>query len=540
VTVNSSILYGTELDTTDSSDNVTSAAATDCVNSNGSFAGSPNIIGATSASCFVAGDDTAGPFLFPIANNGGPTQTMAVLPGLSPAVNTGTASGAPPLDQRGYLRDGSPDMGAYEFSSAAKAQPGFGGLQNMTLLAGNNASLAWFNLSGNDSTQPVLAVSVLSGNTTVLPTANLKLSSNCGGSLALDTCSLNLLPTATKTGTANVTLVASNGYGQTGYGSFIVTVIPPVPVAKNESESVASGQTLNAALSASDALSVTFTYSLVTQTAHGTLKLSSSNSSAYTYTPDAGYIGPDSFTWKANDGTLDSNVATVSITVTLPPPPPGAPTVSDMTLTTAQNTALNGTLKANGASLSFAIAAKPTHGTVKLNDSGTGAFTYTPAAGYDGSDSFTFTAENTLLKATSNPAAVNITVGSGGGSGSSSGGSSSGGSSSGGSSSGGSSSGGSSSGGSSSGGGSSGGSGGSGTNSVAPLASAMTLSTYSATPVSGVLTASDAAGNALSFSVTAPTHGTVKLTNAATGAFTYTPAAGPTVSTSPRRTLSQA
>ena len=35
-----------------------------------------------------------------------------------------------------------------------------------------------------------------------------------------------------------------------------------------------------------------------------------------TYTPDANYNGPDSFTFKANDGTEDSNTATVSITVT--------------------------------------------------------------------------------------------------------------------------------------------------------------------------------------------------------------------------------
>ena len=37
---------------------------------------------------------------------------------------------------------------------------------------------------------------------------------------------------------------------------------------------------------------------------------------ALTYTPAANYNGPDSFTFKANDGTLDSNVATVTITVT--------------------------------------------------------------------------------------------------------------------------------------------------------------------------------------------------------------------------------
>ncbi len=34
-----------------------------------------------------------------------------------------------------------------------------------------------------------------------------------------------------------------------------------------------------------------------------------------TYNPDTNYVGPDSFTFKANDGTIDSNIATVSITV---------------------------------------------------------------------------------------------------------------------------------------------------------------------------------------------------------------------------------
>ena len=44
-------------------------------------------------------------------------------------------------------------------------------------------------------------------------------------------------------------------------------------------------------------------------------KLSGSGA-ARTYTPDLHYHGPDSVTFKANDGTVDSNVATVSITVT--------------------------------------------------------------------------------------------------------------------------------------------------------------------------------------------------------------------------------
>ena len=49
---------------------------------------------------------------------------------------------------------------------------------------------------------------------------------------------------------------------------------------------------------------------------HGTLALAANG--GFTYTPTAGYSGPDSFTYKANDGTADSNTVTVSLTVTAP------------------------------------------------------------------------------------------------------------------------------------------------------------------------------------------------------------------------------
>lgn len=56
------------------------------------------------------------PLLGPLANNGGPTLTMALLPG-SPAIDAGSAIGAPATDQRGILRPQGPgvDIGAYEY-----------------------------------------------------------------------------------------------------------------------------------------------------------------------------------------------------------------------------------------------------------------------------------------------------------------------------------------------------------------------------------------------------------------------------------------
>ena len=54
------------------------------------------------------------PLLGPLANNGGPTLTLALQPG-SPAINRGDPA-APPRDQRGYSRLGVPDVGAFEFN----------------------------------------------------------------------------------------------------------------------------------------------------------------------------------------------------------------------------------------------------------------------------------------------------------------------------------------------------------------------------------------------------------------------------------------
>ena len=61
----------------------------------------------------VDGITYADPMLEPLADNGGPTMTMALDAG-SPAVDGAPSDGSPASDQRGEARDGSPDSGAYE------------------------------------------------------------------------------------------------------------------------------------------------------------------------------------------------------------------------------------------------------------------------------------------------------------------------------------------------------------------------------------------------------------------------------------------
>jgi len=85
------------------------------------------------------------------------------------------------------------------------------------------------------------------------------------------------------------------------------------PVANNQAVTTTKNTAKAITLTATDANSDPLTYTIVTPPAHGTI--TGGTGAARTYTPTSNYVGPDSFTFKANDGKVDSNTATVSITV---------------------------------------------------------------------------------------------------------------------------------------------------------------------------------------------------------------------------------
>lgn len=156
-----------------------------------------------------------------------------------------------------------------------------------------------------------------------------------------------------------------------------------------------------------DAENDALTAVLVSTTTHGTLNLNSDGS--FTYSPAGGFIGTDSFTYKDNDGTQDGNVATATITVD------NAPLSADDTYTIPAGQSLippvaQGVLAndfdADGDTLTALVVAQPAHGSLTLNTDG--SFTYTPAAGFTGSDGFTYKANDGLLDG--NVAQVSVTV----------------------------------------------------------------------------------------------------------------------------------
>ncbi|MEM9511714.1 MAG: Ig-like domain-containing protein, partial [Cyanobacteria bacterium P01_E01_bin.48] len=118
----------------------------------------------------------------------------------------------------------------------------------------------------------------------------------------------------------------------------------------------------------------------------------------------------------ANDGEDNSNAATVEITVGEPPVDNNPPEADDDSFATDFETALSvpaatgvldGDTDLDGDNLTAVLENGPANGTLTLNDDG--SFDYTPDAGFSGTDSFTYFANDG--EDNSNAATVELTVG---------------------------------------------------------------------------------------------------------------------------------
>ncbi len=162
------------------------------------------------------------------------------------------------------------------------------------------------------------------------------------------------------------------------------------PLAVNDAVSTLEDQplTFNMLANDQDAEGDTLTPIIVQAPSNGTLAPNADGS--FTYTPNANFFGADAFTYIANDGEFDSNLATVSITIN---PVNDAPVAADVAASTVEDTGLTIDLVASAvdidsATLSALIVTGPANGVLTQNADGT--YTYTPNANFFGTDSFTY------------------------------------------------------------------------------------------------------------------------------------------------------
>lgn len=120
--------------------------------------------------------------------------------------------------------------------------------------------------------------------------------------------------------TTTYTLTASNQFGLR-VARVTVTVDPGVPVAHPQTVATIKNTPVAITLTGSDPNGNALTYAVVTLPTHGGLSGQPPN---LVYTPAPDYFGNDFFTFKVNDGTNDSPVATVTIRIEPEPTPPTA------------------------------------------------------------------------------------------------------------------------------------------------------------------------------------------------------------------------
>lgn len=460
-----------------------------------------NLLGATNSSCGIINGTNGNlvgqdPKLGSLQDNGGATATMELLAG-SPAIDGGddTVCAAAPsnnLDQRGVARpQGSHcDIGAYEATATVPpvvmvsftpngqngwfvTNPAVGsvtaqGLTSITNIRCNNARVD--NLMGIGTANASATVSVNAEGSLTIVTCTATDSAGQSGaadgspnradiwldSLAPDTtitaqpasdpasfrftgadtasgvvsyqcqldggafvaCTSPTLYNGLSAGshTFQVRAIDQAGNVDLTPASYTWTVSVPLaaPVANDDSYTTDEDAPLTLVVlgvlsNDTDADSPTLTAILVSGPTNGVVTLNTDGS--FVYTPKANFNGSDSFTYMANDGLNNSNVATVTITVNAVN---DAPVAQNDSYTVSQETPLlmpaPGLLRndsdGEGNALTVSLVSNPANGSVTLNANG--GFSYLPNNGFVGSDSFTYQASDG--QATSNVATVSITV----------------------------------------------------------------------------------------------------------------------------------
>ncbi|TLM80502.1 MAG: tandem-95 repeat protein, partial [Actinobacteria bacterium] len=218
------------------------------------------------------------------------------------------------------------------------------------------------------------------------------------GTISLVAGKLVFTPPANYNGTVTFTYTVSDGHGgfDTATVTVTVTAVNDAPVAVANAYTLNEDTTLTVAAPGvlgndTDPDGDPLTASLVSTVSHGTLTLNANG--GFTYRPAVDYFGGDSFTYRAYDGTAYSNIVTVTLTVA---PVNDAPRAVDDTASVSELSSVTidparlllNDSDVDGDPLTFVSYTQPAHGTLVMVG---GRLVYTPAVGFNGTDSFTYT-----------------------------------------------------------------------------------------------------------------------------------------------------
>jgi hypothetical protein len=200
-------------------------------------------------------------------------------------------------------------------------------------------------------------------------------------------------PNANFAGSDSFSFIVSDGILTSDPATIYIRVdgVNDAPVADAQSVTTAEDTAVAILLTGSDTEGSSLTYIVVDPPANGTL---TGDAPTLSYEPDLNFNGADSFTFKVNDGDLDSEVATVSISIT---PVNDAPDAIDDAAEVQQYASVVIEVLANDTDaendeLSVSAVTAPMHGSATINPDG--SITYSPNATFKGGDMFNYTASD--------------------------------------------------------------------------------------------------------------------------------------------------
>lgn len=203
-------------------------------------------------------------------------------------------------------------------------------------------------------------------------------------------------PDASATGADSFIFKVNDGRMDSNVASVSVNIVlvNVAPVTVNSTLNTFENIAVNGILSANDRDGDPLNYSIVENGKKGTAVITNASTGAYRYSPNAGETGTDRFTFKVHDGLVDSDIATVALSIESVNE---APVAMDANLSIFNNAPVTGTLSAvdaDGDLLTYSIVSNTSKGSVEISNASTGFYTYTPDTGAVGADSFAYIASD--------------------------------------------------------------------------------------------------------------------------------------------------
>ncbi|MBU3960596.1 MAG: tandem-95 repeat protein [Alphaproteobacteria bacterium] len=327
------------------------------------------------------------------------SQTLTAGNGTAPYVFSLNSGALPPgltLSSTGVLSGTPTTEGSYTFVLGVTDRYGAWGAPGYTVniaiaapIAGDVSATVAANSGGNPITLD------LSGGT---PSSVTVASAPAHGTATASGTSISYMPTSGYSGTDSFTYAATNASGTSTTATVTLTVSPPTlalspSTLPGGTVAVAYGQSLSAVNGTAP-----YGFAITSGSLPAGLTLTTGGLLSGTPTTEES----QSFTVTATDayGATGSRAYTLAIAI-------AAPIAGDVGATVAANSRDNpiALTLSGGTAASLSIGTPPTHGTATVTGT---AITYTPTAGYSGTDAFTYSAANAT--GTSATATVSITV----------------------------------------------------------------------------------------------------------------------------------